>query len=157
MSDLSRVLLFRKDNPKLGKLNDYHKKLLQEGDYDFWEYFELNTKLLEFYREISSSIDIYLFTSKYIQEYPPIRRKLRPVFKKIFSAARLGVHKSTPEAYQKISNLIDLPPQKILFIDDSQSNIGAAKRAGLNTIYFTDTETAIKELREILTSNTLRH
>jgi len=150
ISDFSKVLLFRKDNPELGKLNNYHKELLKKKDYDFWQYFILNTELLDFYKQLSSSLDMYIFTTKYIQEYPPVQKKLKSAFRKIFSAIRLGIKKDKPEAYLKLIDLLKLAPEEILFIDDTQANIEAAKKAGLKTIHFTDTKSIINRLGEIL-------
>ena len=150
ISDFSKVLLFKKDDKNSGKLNELHQELLKTGDYDFWNYFTLNTELLDYYVNLSSKIEIYIFTSEYIQEYPPVMEKISPLFKDIFSALRLGVSKSTPEAYTKIASLIQKSPDEIVFVDDTEINIKAAQAAGLVTVHYQDNETAIEELNKII-------
>lgn len=150
VSDFSKVILFRKDDPTLGKLNEHHEGLQQKGDYDFWNHFTLNTELLDYYQKLSSNIDVYIFTSEYIQEHPPVMKKLKPKFKDIFSAIRLGVSKADPQAYIKLSGLINKSPGEILFIDDTLPNIQAANDAGLITVQYRDNESAMREINEIL-------
>ncbi len=150
ISDFSKVLLFRKADPRRGKLNDYHQELLQNGNYSFWDYFYLNQKLLDFYKQVGRKINLYIFTSGYVQEYPPLAKKIKPIFKEIFSAVRLGLNKSDPEAYKVLLKLINLQPKEVVFIDDSNKNIQAAKIAGLNTVLFTSTDDAVKRLKKLL-------
>jgi len=130
VSDFSRVLLFlRKEDPSV-KLNDFHEKKLESGNYDFWHFFRLNEELLEFYCQLSKDLPLYIFTTRYIQEYPPVKEKLDPIFTEIFSARRLGVGKDEPAAYQLISSKIDCQPSDILYLDDKLANINAAKAVG---------------------------
>ena len=78
ITDLSRVLLFPKEAEFTGSLNGLHEKLFkEEGDYDFWKYFEINQELLAFYAELNKDLPVYVFTSKYIQEYPPLKERIQ--------------------------------------------------------------------------------
>lgn len=150
VSDFSQVLLFRKDDPSYGQINELHESLYKNPNYNIWDHFTLNTKLLDYFQKISSHIDCYIFTSLYIQEHPPLMATLKPFFKDIYSAARLGVSKSTQEAYTKVTELISTSPNETLFIDDTTINIQAAKKAGLHIVHYRDNESAIAELHNIL-------
>ncbi len=148
ISDLSKVLLFRNDNSKLGQLNDYHEELLKQGNYDFWKYFMLNKELLNFYKKISSKISLYILTSRYIQEYPPLQKELKLISRRVFSAARLGISKNKPELYKKLTGLLRLSPNEIIFVDDFELNIKATKKAGFHTILFKNTILTINKLTQ---------
>ena len=90
---------------------------------------------------------MYIFTTKFIQEYPPLATKLDPVFKRVFSAHRLGFqNKSSQKAYKVIADKIELDPTEILFIDDKQANLDAASAAGMKTIKY---ETEAQTINEI--------
>ncbi|MBI4250317.1 hypothetical protein HY622_01905 [Candidatus Uhrbacteria bacterium] len=82
LSDLSRVLLFPKDNKYLGGLNELHKKLITEkgGMYPAFTYFELNQELLDYYKSLDSDHILAVFTTDVIQDHPDIRRELEKVF-----------------------------------------------------------------------------
>ena len=136
VSDFSRVLLSPKDKSYMEGLNVLHKKLSMNGPYDFWLYFQLNKDLLAFYRTLNKKIDLYLFTTEYIQEHPSIRPHMEEIFKTVFSGANLDLKKTDTQAYKIIAQKINLKPEEILYIDDKQVNIDAAKKAGMAIILY---------------------
>lgn len=149
VSDFSKVILSCKDK-KLDKTNILHEELIKKGDYPFWEYFVLNQELLNFYEKIGKEFPIYIFTTRYIQEYPPCAKKLEPYFQKTFIADQLNLKKSTPESYLQIAKLLELLPEEILFIDDTEKNIQAAESANLKTIRHKNNAQTFQKVMEIL-------
>jgi len=105
VSDFSRVLLSPVDDNYTGGLNDLHKELSARGTYDFWAYFRVNQDLLTFFQTIGEQVDVYMFTTEYIQEHPDLQPKLAGIFKNIFSGAHLDLKKSDPHAYKTILDL----------------------------------------------------
>ncbi len=97
VTDFSRVLLFPKDKSCKEKLNKLHKELSEKEGYNIWDYFQLNEPLLDFYRELSKSFNLYIFTTEYIQEYPPIKKQIEGVFKRTFIASELKIKKTKKE------------------------------------------------------------
>jgi len=136
ITDLSKVLLFPLDESYTGKLNDLHETKLKTDDYDFWKIFKMNEELLHFYRKLSRKVDIYIFTTRYIQEYPPLKQKLDSTFSKVFSSDQLGIEKADSKSYTKLAQMIHKEPDQILFVDDRPLNIEAAKKAGLITYQY---------------------
>ena len=150
VSDFSRVLLSPKDDHYIGGLNALHKKLSASGDYDFWSYFRLNQDLLIFYKTLGERLDVYIFTSELIQEHPVLQPELVGVFRDIFSAIRLGLKKIDPQAYFVIAKKVGLPPEEILYIDDKQENLEAAKEAGMAVILFESNSQAKEAITQAL-------
>lgn len=150
VSDFSNVLLFASDSNHHGKLNDLHKQLLAGGDYDPWQHFRLNQELLDFYQTQAATHDLYIFTTEYIQDYPPIRAKLGNIFKKILIGADLGLKKTEVATYQAIAKMIGLAPAEIVFVDDIQAHVAAANSAGLQTVWFENTATTLASLKQLL-------
>jgi FMN phosphatase YigB (HAD superfamily) len=150
VSDFSRVLLSPKDENYSDGLNTLHKKLSIQGDYDFWSYFQLNEKLLNFYRELSRKMKIYLFTTEHIQNHSSLQPYLDGVFTKIFSGADLGLEKTNIQSYEIIANMIGTSPNTILYIDDNQRNLDAANAAGMSVIKYISTEQAISSIEGVL-------
>ncbi|MDP2630892.1 MAG: HAD-IA family hydrolase [Candidatus Uhrbacteria bacterium] len=147
VTDFSQVILLPIDSSYTGGLNALHKKLSECGDYDFWSHFQLNKELLSFYAILSKAIDVYVFTAEYIQEHPALEADLKGVFKAVFSGARLGLLKTDPEAYAILATTIGRLPEEILYIDDRQENIDAARQAGMEGIRFESNGQAICDLR----------
>ncbi len=66
-----------------------------------------------------------------------------------------GVHcliKPDPAIYELLMNELDQPPQELLFIDDSEKNIQAARALGIDSIHFENPDQLRKELvkRDVL-------
>lgn len=151
ISDFSRVLLFPVDIKYEGKLNDLHKKNLESGDYNFWEYFKFDQSLFSYFQNISKKIPLFIFTSEYIQDYPPVRLAMSDIFREIFIAANLGVKKDDTIAYTKLADLLECNTNEVLYIDDSESNTNAAREAGMKVIHHKDASTTITEIEKIIT------
>ncbi len=151
VSDFSRVILSSKDNNYDGKINGLHEKLLlKDANYNFWNYFVLNQELLEFYNRIKNELNIYIFTSRYVQQHPPLKEKLEGIFKDIFISTDLGVKKIDREAYLLIADKIGLDTSEVLLIDDRQINIDVAKEVGMATILFKTNKETIKNIENII-------
>lgn len=150
VSDFSKVLLFPTDSNYTGSLNDLHKELSARGDYDFWKHFQLNQDLLTFFQTLGKQIDVYVFTTEYIQEHPALQPKMEGIFKKIFSGARLGLGKTDPQSYKTLIKEIGLKPEEILYIDDKPENLEAAKNAGLMVIRYESNPQTIQNINNTL-------
>ena len=144
--DFSRVLLFPIDQIYSGELNEKYKLIKDSPGFQFQENFQLNEPLLDYLESVKDSKDLYIFTSGFIQNDSSLKPRLSSVFKDIFSAGELGVSKKDPNAYEVVAEKINKLPSEILFIDDTLSNIEAAKQAGLNAVVYTSFEELKKEL-----------
>jgi len=51
-------------------------------------------------------------------------------FDRLFFSCRLGVKKPQLEFYRRIASELGSPPAALLFIDDQQANVDAARTAG---------------------------
>jgi HAD superfamily hydrolase (TIGR01509 family) len=138
--DFSRTLLFPQDPTDQRTLNQLHQALSRNKDYQIFDHFRLNQELLEFLHSVKDELDLYIFTSgTMISSVPELQSHLTD-FKKIYSGTELGLDKSVPASYTFVARDIDLPPEEILFIDDSPTNITAAKESGLEVLHYKDNE-----------------
>jgi len=148
ISDFSRVLLFLKEEDPSIKLNAFHQEMLKSGDYDFWQYFRLNQELLDYYQQLAKKLNLYIFTTEYLQEYPPVKQVIDPVFTEIFSAHRLGYQKNNPVAFQYLIKQIGLPPEHVLYIDDKKANTDAAKQSGILIYHYDNNQNLFSFLKD---------
>ena len=102
ISDVSYVLLFPKNKGYKGILNRFYEQIKEEENFSFFNHFELNTELLNFYESIKNKVDLVIYTSDFIQDDPEIRRYFENVFSKIYSAKKMNTSKSKTEGYKKI-------------------------------------------------------
>lgn len=108
---------------------------------------KFNEELLDFLRGMKSSHDLYVFTALSIGQNPALQSFLEKEFKGVFSVDSVGLGKNDPDSFKLILRLIRKKPGEVLFIDDSEDNIKAAEKAGLNCIYFSSNEDLFKRLR----------
>ena len=148
VSDLSRTLLHPKARDYMGELNTLHEGLKNHKDYDVWDHYQLSESLFDFYKDVGSKVEIYLFTTKFIQEWQPLEKRLKEVFKEVFCGERLKLKKDDPNSYQVIADKIGFSPSEILFIDDNQTNIQAAKEAGMQVIRFESEDQVLRDFAE---------
>lgn len=150
ISDFSRVILLPKDPQLQGSLNEYHKQNSTYEDYVFWDHFVLNNELLNYYEVLKQKFEIYLFTSGNIQETSEIRTKLFGKFEAIFKVEDDKIEKKFSEAYTKLAEKINRKPEEILYVDDLEVNIEAAKLSGMLTHQYIDNQTLMLFFQTIL-------
>ncbi len=148
--DFSRVLLNVKDESYTGFLNTLHEEWSSKPGYNFFDYFELNEELLKFLETIKDKYSSYIYTTGSVQNVPDVRKRIDPIFRKIYSSEESGLNKKDPQSYLFIAKDLNKNPGEILFTDDQPANIEAAKIAGLATIHFQSTAQFINELSKIM-------
>ncbi len=147
--DFSRVLLHPVDETFLGSLNNLHRELSQNQDYRASNYFGLNKELMEYLLRLKSSYQLCIFTTDIIQDDPTFKKELDKIFEKIYSAGQLGISKRDPKSYEFILKDLNKKAEKVLFIDDTQGNIDAAKSIGIKTHLFTSNKELFEELNHL--------
>lgn len=149
LSDFSRVILNPRNISYKGTINNLHKELLgKQDDYSFFDHFEFNDEVLNLYKTLRKKYSVNVFTSGTIQNRSEIRKVIDPIFENVFTAKDYNLDKKQPESYLFIAKKLGKRPQEILFIDDQIDNINAAKKAGLNTILFTDYKNLVLALKK---------
>ena len=103
----------------------------------------LNGDLLGFIREIAPDYDLYILSNnnplsltRFSEMMEEAGMPIDKYFKKGFFSFQLHQLKPYPEIYRTTIEGIDLPPEEILFIDDSPTNVEAAQKAGIRTILY---------------------
>ncbi len=153
LSDFAWVIAFPKDKNYKGALNHLHFKLSKEiGDYDFYDYFKFNEEILEFYQFLKDrhSISLNIFTTGVLQNHPQAKKKLEPIFDNIFSAYNTDLEKTNPDSYLSIAKKLGKEPSEIMFIDDKEEFIKAAKQADLSVRLYKDLMDLKKNIRKAL-------
>lgn len=61
---------------------------------------------------------------------------IEKTFRQYFLSCRLGMLKPAPELFRQVIGSIGLPPEEILFVDDSEKNAAAGKAAGMMSLHY---------------------
>ena len=72
------------------------------------------------------------------------------LFEHVVESSRLGFRKPDPRIYQHACELIGVPPERCVYLDDLGINLKPAKALGMQTIKVGDPDGAIAELEAIV-------
>lgn len=144
--DFSRVILFPRDDNYSGSLNELYRKITVDK-YSFLGHYKFNEELLGFLKSLKNKYHLSIYTTDIIQNDPKAQNILNPIFEEIFAANILGISKKDPQGYLIIAEKLNVKPEQILFIDDGEANITAAKQAGFQTIHYLSNEQLFKEFK----------
>ena len=72
------------------------------------------------------------------------------VFNRVFTSGHAGMRKPDLGFYYRVLEEINLAPEEVVFIDDKEVNVLAAKSLGINSTVFDDNFNVTRTLRNIL-------
>jgi HAD superfamily hydrolase (TIGR01509 family) len=122
----------------------------QDKNFNYFDYYKLNQELLDYYKRLKEAYELYIFTTGYVQDHPAVRPILDEIFEDIYNLEEVdGLKKDDPQAYIKLTEIINQKPEEIVFIDDVKDNTQAAHKAGLKTIVYTDVENLVQEFKKL--------
>jgi epoxide hydrolase-like predicted phosphatase len=111
----------------------------------FWENSEL-TKLLP---ELRKNYKLFLLSNTNIihRKFGWDHYNFLKNFDKLFLSYEVGFAKPEEEIYQLVIHSIDLNPSEVLYIDDIEEYVNAAKNLGWNAVQFKSNEKLIEDLK----------
>jgi len=111
----------------------------------FWENSEL-TKLLS---ELRKNYKLFLLSNTNIihRKFGWDHYNFLKNFDKLFLSYEVGFAKPEEEIYQLVIHSIDLNPSEVLYIDDIEEYVNAAKNLGWNAVQFKSNEKLIEDLK----------
>lgn len=71
-------------------------------------------------------------------------------FDAVIISDRIGLRKPDPAIYLLAARLIDVPPDRCVFVDDTGRNLPPARELGMATVLFSDAGTGVAEIERLL-------
>jgi putative hydrolase of the HAD superfamily len=71
------------------------------------------------------------------------------IFDEVYASNLMGISKPDPDFYRYILKKEGIKPENAVFIDDSEENILSAKKIGINSILFTDSESLKQQIKTL--------
>jgi len=72
------------------------------------------------------------------------------LFEHVIESSKVGVRKPDPRIYQHACDLLGVPPEACVYLDDLGINLKPARALGMRTIKVGDPDIAIDELQAIV-------
>ncbi|MEP6666290.1 MAG: HAD-IA family hydrolase, partial [Nocardioidaceae bacterium] len=96
-----------------------------------------------------SGVPLFALTNWSAELFPAARRRFEflTLFDDIIVSGDEGIAKPAPEIFAILRRRVGQPLGRCLFVDDSVTNVQAARRTGLDAVVFTDPDALRSELR----------
>jgi len=85
-----------------------------------------------------------------------VREKIIDAFDHIIISAEVGVAKPEPKIFRIALEQAGVKPEEAVFVDDFYVNIEGCEKVGMRGIYFKDAQTAMQQLKDLLSTGQLR-
>jgi putative hydrolase of the HAD superfamily len=87
--------------------------------------------------------------SRLLHEYRMEKYGLKPYLNVQLSSCYLGMRKPDAEIYRRALDILGVPAERIIFIDDRKGNADAAAAQGIHAIQFTGEDSLRAKLKEL--------
>ena len=85
-----------------------------------------------------------------------VKEKFDDAFDKMIISAEVGAAKPEPKIFQIALEQLGVRPKEAVFVDDFLINIEGCEKVGLKGIHFKDPESALQQLKKLLSTGLLR-
>lgn len=143
----------KEELPKQMEAWKWKKSVEELLEFWFTEESKINKPLIKLLPALKKKgLKLYLGTNnekhrtKYLLEEIGLNKHLH----KAYASYAVGHKKPAKEFFEHIINDLKLPPNQILFIDDDQKNVAAAKQSGMNAEFYKDFESFKKDLKKYI-------
>lgn len=112
--------------------------------------FKINNKVVNIVKKIKKKGFKLAILSNATKSNVEINKKgkIYNLFETCILSSEVGLIKPDPKIYKLTLSKINAKPEETLFIDDRESNTKAAKKLGIKTILFKNSEQLEKELKQ---------
>jgi putative hydrolase of the HAD superfamily len=86
-----------------------------------------------------------------------VHERIIDAFDHIIISAEVGVAKPEPEIFRIALEQAGVRPEEAVFVDDFYVNIESCEKIGIKGIHFKDAESAMQQLKELLSTGQLRY
>jgi putative hydrolase of the HAD superfamily len=136
--------------PELG-----HRPEIHRFKEVYFEALQPNEPMIELMRELRGRDYRMALLTNNVREWEPYWRSMLPVddiFEVVVDSGFVGMRKPEPEIYElTLERLGDgIGASDCLFVDDVEVNVDAARKLGMITVHFRDSEQAIGEIESAL-------
>jgi putative hydrolase of the HAD superfamily len=121
---------------------------------DFWDVYvgELNTELIEYFNGLRPRYRTALLSNSFVgaRREEEVRFGFAAMTDLIVYSHEEGMSKPDPRIYERAWQRLDVQPHEMIFLDDVEPNILAARECGIHAILFHDNAQAIAEIETCL-------
>ena len=96
----------------------------------------------------NAGIRVGLLSNSWGNTYP--RDRLDAVFELVVISGEVGMRKPNADIFAHTLDLLDVRPERVVFVDDAEPNTDGAARLGMHTVLHTDPDNTRKKLARLV-------
>lgn len=96
----------------------------------------------------AAGLRVALLSNSWGNTYP--RERIDALFDPVVISGEVGLRKPNPEIFTHTLDLLGLPPQRAVFVDDAEPNVEGATRVGLRTVLHTEAASTRRALAALV-------
>ena len=96
----------------------------------------------------NAGVRVALLTNSWGNTYP--RERIDAVFDLVVISGEVGMRKPNPDIFGHMLGLLKLRPERVVLVDDAESNTDGAARLGMHAILHTDHNNTRKKLARLV-------
>jgi putative hydrolase of the HAD superfamily len=132
---------------------------MSQADFDaymaaFWDIYmgNPNEELIAYFRGLRPRYRTAILSNSFVgaREHEEERYGFTSMVDVAIYSHEEGIHKPDPRIYAIASERLGVPPAEIVFLDDLQPNVDAARACGFQAILYTTTSQAIADIEALL-------
>jgi epoxide hydrolase-like predicted phosphatase len=123
---------------------------------DVWEQYlgTGNSELIEYCRGLRPRYRTGILSNSFVgaREREQAAYGFEDLVDDIVYSHEVGMSKPDPRIYELTCARLEVRPEEVIFLDDMEPNVAAARAVGIHGIHYRDNTQAIAEIEELLTS-----
>ncbi|MEU5260366.1 HAD family phosphatase [Amycolatopsis sp. NPDC021455] len=123
---------------------------------DFWEQYlgTGNSELIEYCRGLRPRCRTGILSNSFVgaRAREQAAYGFEDLVDDIVYSHEVGLSKPDPRIYELTCARLEVRPEEMIFLDDLEPNVAAARAVGIHGIHYRDNAQAIAEIEELLTS-----
>ncbi len=96
----------------------------------------------------NAGVRVALLSNSWGNTYP--RGRIDAVFDMVVISGEVGMRKPNPDIFAHALDLLDVRPERVVFVDDAEPNTDGASRLGMHTVLHTDHDNTRKKLARLV-------
>jgi putative hydrolase of the HAD superfamily len=139
---------------EMGKLLHMNQEHIEKYMREMWDWYcgRLNVPMADFFRSLSPRYRTAILSNSFVGARREERQRyhFEEMCDLIIYSHEEGIAKPDPRIFELTCRRLGVQPTEILFLDDVQQNIAAARALGIHAIHCCETEQTIADVQACL-------
>ncbi|HVB22620.1 MAG TPA: HAD family phosphatase [Ktedonobacteraceae bacterium] len=139
---------------EMGKRLDMSQEQVEEYMHEMWDWYcgRLNVPMADFFRSLRPRYQTAILSNRFVgaRREEQQRYQFEEMCDLIIYTHEEGIAKPDPRVYALTCKRLGVQPTEVVFLDDLEANVVAAREFGIHAVLFQETAQAIADIQAVL-------